>query len=150
VSQAMRRKVEAGGFAHKAPLGYINRRDERGTWIEPDPKVALMVREAFELAASGMPLRQILTTMGRKGLRSRQGRRIGVSSLWKVLTNPVYCGCTRHAGSCVTASHGPIVEREVWERAQENLEAKRRRPQRVARIPLPARSRAPRLERRGP
>jgi hypothetical protein len=150
VSRAMRRKVEAGGFAHKAPLGYVNRRDGHGTWIEPDPKVAPLVAEAFALAASSMPLRQVLATMGSRGLRSRQGRRIGVSSLWKVLTNPVYAGCTRRGGSCVRASHGPIVEREVWERAQARLEERRRRPQRAARVPLPARSPAPQRGRRGP
>lgn len=132
VKRGMRRLEERGGFAHMAPLGYRNARDrEKGAVIEVDPKTAPLVREAFELAAAGKSIREILGIMTAKGLRSRRGRPLGPSALLGILTNPFYLGRIRSSGSSLPASHGPIAEPCLFEAAQAGLRNRRRSPGRT-------------------
>jgi hypothetical protein len=134
VKRGMKRLEERGGFAHAAPLGYRNVRDrEKGAMVEIDPDMAPFVRQAFELAAAGRPVREILRVMTAKGLRSRRGKPLGPSALRGILTNPFYLGRTKRGGSSAPAAHGPIVGRALWEAAQAGLRARCRNP----RSPIP-------------
>ncbi|MGV3615159.1 MAG: recombinase family protein [Fimbriimonas sp.] len=134
VKRGMRRLEERGGFAHMAPLGYRNVRDhEKGAMVVIDPGTEPLVRQAFELAAAGKPLREILCFMTVKGLRSRRGRTLGPSALLGILTNPFYLGRIRSSGSSAPGAHGPIVEPALWEAAQAGFRARCRNP----RSPLP-------------
>jgi hypothetical protein len=129
VKRGMRRLEERGGFAHVAPLGYRNQRDhERGAYVEIDPETAPLVRLAFELAASGKPVREVLTIMTAKGLRSRRDRPLGPSALLGILSNPFYLGMRRSSDSSAPAAHGPIVEPFLFEAVQSSLRARCRNP----------------------
>lgn len=86
----MAEKRARGERMHLAPLGYKNARDEHGRSILiPDPETYLLVREAKNLRADGMSIREICKVMERKGLRSRQGKTIGPSSMFKLFSSQV-------------------------------------------------------------
>ena len=89
-----------------APYGYIKHEDDKHQLI-PDPEVAPIVKEIFELAYSGVGTCAIATTMTKKGYKtpgiySGRGRRTitreQVGEIWtsgmvrRILTNQVYCG----------------------------------------------------------
>ncbi len=80
--EVMREKRARGEIMHKAPLGYKNARDEHGRSILiPDPETYPLVQKAKELRAQGMSIRKICVEMERLGLRSREGRAVGIGSM---------------------------------------------------------------------
>lgn len=82
----MAEKRAQGERMHLAPLGYNNARDEHGrSVLIPDPETYSLVQEAKRLRDVGMSIREICTVMESKGLRSRQGKVIGPSSMLKIL-----------------------------------------------------------------
>ncbi len=117
VSGAMAAKAARGIMPGCAPLGYKNAWVKGEKAIVIDEGIAPLVREAFELAAAGMPLRKVLDVITVKGLRSRNGRPMGVSGLWNVLTNPFYTGRMRYGGQLVEGTHPAIVSEELFKRA---------------------------------
>jgi site-specific DNA recombinase len=77
------------------------------------------VREAFGLAATGeYSLRRLLTVMTEKGLLSRNGRPMGISSFWKMLSNPYYLGQVRYNNELILGSHEAMTNRESFDLAQ--------------------------------
>lgn len=79
-------KKATGEQMHLAPLGYKNARDKDGrSIIVEDPKVYPLVQEARRLRAEGKSIRQICQVMEATGLRSQRGKKIGPSSMLKIL-----------------------------------------------------------------
>ena len=97
----MSEKVRCGGSVGRAPLGYLNRRDQsegRNIGIVvPDDQMAKLVTTAFEADASGnFTFEQLADEMKDRGLRTRPGRHPGgpvsTSKLQAMLRNPYYTG----------------------------------------------------------
>lgn len=121
IREGRRRKAEAGGVPGCAPVGYRNRRDENGNaYVEIDPVQGPLVREAFELMATGeYSLRKLLAVMTEIGLLSRNGRPMGVSGLWNVLKNPFYFGKIRRQNNeLVNGHHHSIVNETLFAQVQ--------------------------------
>lgn len=115
IRSGMRRKAEAGGVAGCAPVGYINRRLGDRAWVEIDPVQGPLVREAFELMATGeYSLRKLLAIMTKKGLRSRNGKPMGVSGLWSMLNNPFYISHMRYGMTELHGHQAPLVSRALF------------------------------------
>ena len=115
------RKREGEACGVMLPPGY-RRKLEAGS-REPvvDPDVAPLAREAFELAAGGMPLRRILAVLTPKGLVSRSGTPMHASSLRAMVTNPFYAGLIRVERKLVQGRHDAIVDRQTFELVQRQL-----------------------------
>jgi len=45
-----------------------------------------------------------------------------------ILGNPVYCGLTRSNGNVKSGSHRALIERETFNRVQQEMERRIRRP----------------------
>jgi len=87
--EAMARKKAEGETMHLAPLGYLNARDEQGRSIAIiDPATYPLIEEAKRLRAEGVSFPKICRIMGEKGLRSKRGKVIGLSSMFLILTRP--------------------------------------------------------------
>jgi site-specific DNA recombinase len=83
---AMAVKTSAGETMSRAPLGWLNARDERGrSIIVPDPQRYHLVEEAHTLHAGGMTVRSVLKHMTELGLRGRNGKPLSVKGMWHVL-----------------------------------------------------------------
>jgi hypothetical protein len=125
VKKGMRAKVEQGGWAHLAPQGYLNRRLESGTRrgdaiIVPDPVQGPLVRQAFELYATGQwPLNRLVGEMERRGMRNRKGGVVSRSKLAVILKSRVYIGKTYYGDLEYDSKHEPLVSKELFETVQQ-------------------------------
>jgi site-specific DNA recombinase len=57
----------------------------------------------------------------------RNGSGFDRPALIRILTNALYIGEVRHAGSVYPGEQAPIIHRETWSRANQLLSARKRR-----------------------
>jgi DNA invertase Pin-like site-specific DNA recombinase len=120
-------KAEEGEFPALAPLGY--RHDTVNKTIELDEKRAPIIKEMFELYAAGRySVRRLQTYLTDKGLRTRKGNRVMVSSVAEMLKNPFYYGDFIWAGKQYHGTHPPIIDEELFDRVQAVISSKNRPP----------------------
>jgi len=139
VRSGMRQRALEGGWSWKAPWGYCNRQEQLDgrnvrRWIEPDPAIAPLVVQAFELFASGdYNLRSLAEEMTRRGMRASQGGRLREQRLQSALKNPFYHGvvCSPSFDVRVTGKHEPLISKELFDRAQAMLATRGRQKRRV-------------------
>lgn len=79
--------VRAGRWPWAAPLGYINDlKLGNGANIKPDPSSAPLVREAFELYATGRYTKiQVLKIISDKGLETKRGQKLTAQTFDAIL-----------------------------------------------------------------
>ena len=71
-------------------------------------------------------VRLLQRDLERRGIRSLQGFVMPRSSLYKLLTNPIYIGLIRHKTERYPGQHEGLMEKELWERVQAHLAYNRR------------------------
>jgi len=144
VRAGMRQLLQQGGCPWHAPLGYVNRQEHLDPkhvrkWVEPDPEVAPLVRQAFELAASGeMSLRAICDEMTCRGLKTQHGRQLTPQTLVWLLRNEFYAGMvvSQKFGVRVRGVHEPLVGQELFDRVQSALSLRGRAPKLAPKQPF--------------
>jgi site-specific DNA recombinase len=129
------KKVEAGVYPGRAPLGYLNRQDPMSNnkfrWIDLDPDRAPLIRWAFEAYASeSYSMRQLAEALREQGLRSRPSRsRPGISldykAVHKLLQNRFYLGVFKWQGVEHPGTHEPLVTPETFARVQAVMSSRR-------------------------
>jgi site-specific DNA recombinase len=134
VRKGMGQKAKLGGYPHKAPLGYLNIREPIGgrqvAHIVPDPDRASLVRVAFELYATGeWTVERLAHEMADRGLRNRgrvdyPTKALTVSGLATLLANPAYTGIVEWDGVQYPGQHEALVDRVIFARVQELLQAR--------------------------
>jgi site-specific DNA recombinase len=87
--------------------------------IIPDPITGPLIREAFELFSTGeFSIWRLVQEIYKKGLTSRTGKMISISSMQQVLTNPFYYGLMRLNGKEKTGRHDPLISEELFDQCQ--------------------------------
>lgn len=125
IKKGMAEKARQGRWPTQAPIGYRNVRMEgvgrRGeAIIVPDEEQAPLVRQAFELYATGeWPLNRLYEEMTKRGLRNRMGKPLSRSKLATLLHNRIYIGRVVWNGEDHDGVHEPLVSEELFERVQE-------------------------------
>ena len=133
IRDGMKRKAEAGGKPGCTPVGYRNRRDQDGTaYVEVDPVQGPLVREAFEMATEAWSVRRILKHLTTKGLRSRHDKELTAMSLYRILTNPFYCGKIRFNEQLLPGIHEITIEESTFWHVQRSMSCKRRTHERFS------------------
>lgn len=91
VHKGQRGRLKQGLYPWKAPRGYLDR--GKGNPKEIDPILAPIVREAFELYATGRyGLHTLRLEMDKRGLRSAGGGPLALDAISRLLRNPFYIG----------------------------------------------------------
>ena len=131
VIKGMTQKAKAGGTPAMAPLGYLNVREmvegREVRTVAIDPERGPLIREAFELYATGeWTLRTLLDHLTERGLRSRATRRRGLqpvslSRLGAILRSRYYIGYVYYRGAEYPGRHEPLVSEELFDRVQAML-----------------------------
>jgi DNA invertase Pin-like site-specific DNA recombinase len=126
VRRGMRTKAENGWLPGRAPLGYLNEK-ENGTII-PDPERFPLVQEMWRLMLSGAhsPRRIWELATQEWGLKTKQFKRrgghpISLSALYRVFTNDFYAGVIACQGNTYPGKHVPMVTLDEFETVQELL-----------------------------
>lgn len=129
--RGMEEKWRRGEWTGFAPLGYLNRRDERNHgMIVVDGRAAPYVRKLFELAATGnyslLRLARLadkewrLNFIRRPRANSRR-RGIPLNTIHRILRNPFYVGMMRIKGRLIPGTHQPLINTVVFDRVQDVL-----------------------------
>lgn len=118
IKRGNRQKLRKGLWPAFAPLGYLNNRKTRG--IDPDPAKAEMVRKTYELYAMGeYTLKELATILEAEGLRSYRDNVLSVSSVQRLLQNPIYYGAIHFNGEAYQGVHEPIISKTTFDRVQQ-------------------------------
>lgn len=123
VKRGIRTKCEMGWRPGTAPLGYINRSFGGVTDIIPDPERADIITEMFYKAADGWSGRRLKEWLDKKGVITRTGKQVPVSSVLAMLINPFYYGEFQYPEGpdqpWYKGAHKPLITRELFDKVQE-------------------------------
>jgi DNA invertase Pin-like site-specific DNA recombinase len=118
-------RLKQGLYPIRAPIGYLD--CGGGQAKTPDPKMAPLVREAFERYATGsISQPRLVEEMYRRGLRNRGGKKISLNGISTMLNNPFYMGLIRikKTGQCYPGIHVPILSKQLFDTVQQVLSGK--------------------------
>lgn len=122
VKKGQMEKVEQGWWPHSPKLGYktISREDSRHKITVLDGAKAVLLRQAFELYATGTySVNELATKMYDLGLRSNRGNRIVKSRMAGFLSDPYYYGQILWHGKLYKGAHEPLISQELFDRVQD-------------------------------
>tara|TARA_R110000787_G_scaffold283118_1_gene395511 strand:- start:5780 stop:7273 length:1494 start_codon:yes stop_codon:yes gene_type:complete len=117
--KGMEGRLKQGLFPWAAPIGYL---DQGGGKAKiPDPVRGPLVRQAFELYATGQfSFRSLRMELQRRGLTSRSGRPITQGCFENMLSNPFYSGIVvlKRTGRTYEGKHEPLISSGLFEQVQ--------------------------------
>lgn len=119
-------RLKQGLYPLRAPAGYLDR--GRGSAKEIDPVKGPLIRQAFELYATGnYPFHKLQAEMHRRGLRGHGGGAVSMNGLTTILNNPFYMGLIRirKTGETFEGAHAPIASKALFDRVQGVLRGHR-------------------------
>jgi len=117
---ALMQKFREGWQPTPPPLGYISvGGDRERKTCEPDTYVAPIIKELFELYATGnYSILEIQDWLADKNLLSKSGTTICHSVINTILSNPFYYGMIRWRGETKAGNQRPIISKELFETCQ--------------------------------
>jgi len=118
-------RLKQGFYPLRAPIGYLDQGSAKAKL--PDPAVAPLVRESFELYSTGrFSLPQLVSRMYERGLRNRRGGPVTLNGFSTMLNNPFYIGIMRirKTGQDFSGNHTPLVSQELFELVKALLRGK--------------------------
>ncbi len=123
IANLMRRKAEAGHFPAKAPIGYLNKRDEHDTgYIDVDEAIAPLVQRIFKYYASGMySLDSLGQQMYTEGFKDKFGKPYRARKFEEILKNVFYMGDFMWAGKRYTGKHKALVSKKLFYLVQDKF-----------------------------
>ena len=121
VKRGQRQKLRNGVLPLKAPFGYVNNPKTRG--IDVDPVTAPIVKEMFEMVASDQwsfadIARYVSNTYG---LRRASCKPWHIDRVKRHLTSKFYVGIITFNGEYYDGAHQPIITKELFTKAQEQI-----------------------------
>ena len=118
IRRGQRQKTKEGVWSWKAPIGYLN--DPKTRTIVLDPQHALLVKQAFELYATGKhTLINLREAMNAAGLRGTRKNIMSLSRYQYFLKNPFYYGLFKLNGELHEGTHAPLISKELFDTVQQ-------------------------------
>ena len=115
--RGLREKVRRGEFPGPAPLGYLN--DYRTKKIHPDPALAPVVKEAFEIYARGdVTFDAIRDFFAKHGVTTKTGKQVLRGQVSQIFNNPFYYGDFSYTGEIHRGTHEPIITKKLFDDVQ--------------------------------
>jgi site-specific DNA recombinase len=118
-------RLKQGFYPLPAPIGYLDRGGAKVKEI--DPVKGPLVRQTFELYATGrFSLETLREEIAARGLRTRGGNPLSVSTLSDLLNSPFYFGLIRlrSTGETFDGKHEPLIGKSLFDRVGRALAGK--------------------------
>ena len=112
--ESMAKGTWCGG---KVPYGY--RAENKKLVI--DPKEAEVVRYVFEQYAQGIPKKEIVEDLNKRGIGSRKGKTFTINTFTRVLSNPAYIGQFTYNGEVIPGLSERIIDNEIFDKVQQRI-----------------------------
>jgi len=151
VRRGMTEKASRGEPTCPPPFGYIMR--DSAYFPDNESGAADIVREVFALTAEGVGQREIATSLGKRGVRTKYGKMPDNRWIEYMLRNPCYIGKIRWSldGAravskrdfnnenimVVDGHHEPLVSIEIWNKVQKILDDQKKAYPKYARREQP-------------
>jgi site-specific DNA recombinase len=126
VKRGMKTKCELGFRPNMTPLGYHNDhysgKGQKKVFV--DKKRAPIIKEAFEKVAAGASGRDIYNWFAEVGFKTKRGKLVTLSMVYRMLNNPYYCGIFEFpvgSGKWYKGSYTPIISRELFDAVQQKM-----------------------------
>jgi site-specific DNA recombinase len=121
VIAGMERKAARGEWiGGTIPFGY--RHDTERRYLEPDPAEASVVQEIFHRYGERLEgATSLANWLHERGYRTRAGKPFSTHTVLNILRNRSYLGEIPFRGQTHKAPHAPLVEPELFQRAQQVL-----------------------------
>ena len=113
-------RLKQGLTPWAAPIGYLDQ--GRGKAKVPDPIRGPLVRQAFELYATGRySFQGLRLELQRRGLKTRNGRPITKGCFENMLSNPFYYGVIylKRTGRSYPGIHEPLISSALFKRVMD-------------------------------
>ena len=123
VLKGMKEKFRRGEWPVKAPIGYKNVRDEKGhSYVVEDKDTSYLIKQMFKLYSTGdYSLGELSREMGKRGLKTKNGKLLSPESIKKILQNKFYIGRMVMWGEEVRGIHKPIIDESLFNQVQNIL-----------------------------
>lgn len=127
VSACMIEKLKQGIWCWKAPLGYLNSRDELNRKIiTADKKRADIIKIILEKFSTGFyTQKEIKKFANEKGLKTWKGKEISAQLIYKILTNKFYVGIMTASGQEYKGTHETLIDEKTFYKCQEFIKGSR-------------------------
>jgi len=126
VKRGLKTKIESGWYPSKAPLGYLN--DKENKTIKPDPKRFKIVRALWDLMLTGSytPPQILKIASDKYGLRTKLyksggGNPVAYSYIYDMFSNPFYYGSFKYWRSIYKGKHKPMITKVEFDKVQALL-----------------------------
>ncbi len=137
VRKGQKEKIAQGWLPTKPPLGYktIGEKGHKTHIVDQDK--SQHVQRMFELYSTGnYSTTALVEIMHKEGMRNREGKKVGKSRLYDLLSDPFYHGKMRWNGEVSQGKQEPIVTKELFELVQTKLNRKFKSPQYKKHMPV--------------
>lgn len=130
VNRSMNYNWSLGKWQGRAPIGYLNTRDETNkATVIADPERAPIVKKLFEEYATGChSLRSIwklAQEMNLDSFRSKTKKSISRVTVYNMLTNPFYYGEMIVKGQVIPHIYEPLIDKSLFDKVQDLLSGKK-------------------------
>ncbi|MGK2855967.1 MAG: recombinase family protein [Thermoanaerobaculia bacterium] len=124
VKKGMHEKARQGHWPTAAPIAYNNTKSPGG--ITPDPILGPIVRELFELAATGRySIGDLTLHAKRAGLVTRHGHPVAKSKIARLLQHEAYTGTFTWGGKTYHGIYEPVITHDLFTRVQDVISGRR-------------------------
>lgn len=125
VRRGQRETIAKGQFCGgQVPYGY---RTQNGKLVM-DEKTAPAIRYAFEQYAQGVPKKEIIDELNRRGFRSKGGTPLTYTTFQRALSNTVYIGQYKYNGEVVPNLAEQLIDNDTFDKVQTRLKLTARAP----------------------
>jgi site-specific DNA recombinase len=125
VKRGIRAKCEMGWRPCMPPLGYYTRGATGGAKdVIIDTERAPYITKMFEMSADGKSGRHIKQWLIDNDAKTRTGKTIPLSMIYKILKSTFYYGefeYPKNSGNWYVGKHEPLITKEIFNRVQEQL-----------------------------
>ncbi|MFZ2038849.1 MAG: recombinase family protein [Minisyncoccia bacterium] len=137
VKKGQKEKIAQGWLPTKPPLGYKTIGDKGHKIHVIDEERKPIIIEMFRLYSTGNYSTPALSDlMYKKGLRNREGKKVGKSRMYDLLSDPFYYGMMSWNGNLYPAKHEPIIAKSLFDQVKEKLMRKFKVPQYRKHLPV--------------
>ncbi|MEC0446178.1 putative immunity region protein [Bacillus velezensis] len=152
VKMGMIARAKEGSWNGGRVLGYDSKKVEsdgkrKMTKLVINEKEAPTVRRIFQLYTEGHGYKSIANTLNKEGHRTKLNNFFSINAVKTILMNPVYIGLIRYNVRrdwsekrrnninpnpvIERGHHAPIIDEEVWRKAQDIMKSRSRKPNRI-------------------
>lgn len=138
VKRAYENKIKKGEWIGKAPVGYIDIKNEAKD-KEPDPARAHFIVKIFEMYATGnYSIRQVRDEMEKLGLKGSSEKQKPLSNgmIYSVLKNPFYYGMMRIKGNLYPHKYKILISKGLFDKCQQVMAGYHKKPFKYASKPF--------------